>query len=928
MKGLLRASLSEHWQRYIATAVAIMLATGFMLTCLGVTGGFYASMERALAGNTRGADVVVTLDEDAPAMEEGSDASVGDEGGEVAGGGSGVETGSGDSVQVPASLRDLYAALEKQSDLAYSRAVYTTFMSLRSGSQGTQAAVASLPTKPFEAPELRQGAYPKSDDEVTLDQSSANSLGVSVGDKVSLEEMTRFRIDAQGRPVGEEPQTRELKVTGITVGAVTFYSQALVTPQLYRDFVEASLPANYQPQLLLLSAKPGVSQSELVSQIQQSAKQLGLPIKVMPQAEYVSKQLDGFTGGAGIMTALLLIFPVLSTLVAIIVVSITFQVLLAQRKRELALLRAIGATRSQIRSLVRREALVVGVVSALLGIALGVAGATAANLLSGLTVNLSESLGAFSAWHFVVSFSVGVVTTLLGSSAPARRIAQVSPMEALHPEDAAYVQRRRAVFKSVLAALAIILGAGVVAFGYSLGAGTDPSSDQLLMRFVLMFFGSLLSFVGVLIALQLLTPSLTLWSGKLLGRGSVVADLGAENTRRNPGRTGATVTALTMGITLVATMLVGSTSLRETVNQVLVEKAPVDFVAVSEQPISTDSLDAIRTSAGVQAVTLGDTVNVEVKDSAADDSVAPVVRRVHTVELNAKNSRGALSGVKDDEVWVSGWNWDQEWTDSTRVQLSVGGVKLSLRPVLVGVPGLTVSPANFQRLEQGAKLTVPVSTDTTTKPTQATPTTTTGGREPGTDPGLVLGQITHENTTYIMMEDQATTTDMTALSATLNRTLGQSEVQGNGANRIMVNTVVSALTWGIVAMLAISVLVALVGVANTLALSVVERRRENGILRAVGMTRRGLKLMMAFEALLIGLVGSITGVVLGLLYGCLGLLALPFESSSGVQIVFSVPWWQLGTAVAIAVLAALLASWIPGRNAAKASPIAALTEAV
>ena len=94
------------------------------------------------------------------------------------------------------------------------------------------------------------------------------------------------------------------------------------------------------------------------------------------------------------------------------------------------------------------------------------------------------------------------------------------------------------------------------------------------------------------------------------------------------------------------------------------------------------------------------------------------------------------------------------------------------------------------------------------------------------------------------------------------------------------------------------------------------------------MTRRGLKLMMAFEALLIGLVGSITGVVLGLLYGCLGLLALPFESSSGVQIVFSVPWWQLGTAVAIAVLAALLASWIPGRNAAKASPIAALTEAV
>ena len=218
-----------------------------------------------------------------------------------------------------------------------------------------------------------------------------------------------------------------------------------------------------------------------------------------------------------------MIFPVLSTLVAIIVVSITFQVLLAQRKRELALLRAIGATRSQIRSLVRREALVVGVVSALLGIALGVAGATAANLLSGLTVNLSESLGAFSAWHFVVSFSVGVVTTLLGSSAPARRIAQVSPMEALHPEDAAYVQRRRAVFKSVLAALAIILGAGVVVFGYSLGAGTDPSSDQLLMRFVLMFFGSLLSFVGVLIALQLLTPSLTLWSGKLLGRGSVVA---------------------------------------------------------------------------------------------------------------------------------------------------------------------------------------------------------------------------------------------------------------------------------------------------------------------------------------------------------------------------------------------------------------------
>ena len=170
----------------------------------------------------------------------------------------------------------------------------------------------------------------------------------------------------------------------------------------------------------------------------------------------------------------------------------------------------------------------------------------------------------------------------------------------------------------------------------------------------------------------------------------------------------------------------------------------------------------------------------------------------------------------------------------------------------------------------------------------------------------------------VKLDDQASATEVQSALLSLN---DQYSVNGTALERETYNRAINQVLLVVIGMLGISVLIALVGVTNTLSLSVAERTRENGLLRALGMTRRNIKTMLSVEAVCIALAGSTIGVILGIIFGIAGTYAMPLED---VTIAIAMPWGTLIAVVAVSVLAALIASWLPGRKAAKVSPVEAL----
>lgn len=918
MKGLLGASLREHWQRYIATAVAIMLATGFTLTCLAVAGGFNQAIERSIAGRTRGADVVVSTDYSAQ---------------------------MGDSGAKPSELHlsDFVKKAAGDPLIETTRELEFVPISLIKGSARSYVQVSDVPPEPFQRTALTEGRYPQTANEITLDASVASTLGVKVGDTVEVEVYPDHVDPVKDPETGEltypdpEPTDYKLKVTGMSAGTVNIFSSVYVNHDFYQK-IHPHIDLDSGATVILYIAKNRDAQA-LQASLQKINENHEYPVSVQTQPDYVSKQLDQYVGGTSVLTVMLLIFPAIAVVTAIIVISVTFQVLLAQRKRELALLRAIGATKRQIRRLVLREALLVGLVSSILGVAVGAGFGTFANFYSGLVIETREAIAAISPWYILGTIAVGLVMTLLGSLAPSRRIAKVSPMEALHPEDSVYVKRRRAVARAIIGILLTLAGAAAIVIGLLTKVdfhNTNPGDNSAIIRFAAIFFGSLVSFLGALLLLTLLTPRITALVGKLVGKKSVITEIAGENTLRNPARTGATVTALTMGITLVATMLVGSTSMSATISGKLDETAPVDFWVTSSKTLSKDTISTLKESHGVSAVTVGDTLTAKipalkkVKINGDEVSRGTEVFQLHSV-ANLK-ARGKLSAPTDGELWMSSYWMDDSWGKDTKIPVTVGNVTLQLHPVASNLPDISVSAKTLARLSAGIPSVPEAERTARVEKNETFRDSDTGKAYYEEVTVLPVGQHATGNIAYILMRDDATTSDVTALGSRLADS-DETALQGPGPVRILAMQILQALTIGIVAMLAISVLVALVGVANTLALSVVERRRENAVLRAVGMTRRGMKGMLAAEALLIGGVGAIVGIGLGILYGWLGMKSLPLDLSSATAdrdtflLVFDVPWLQLGVVLLIAVGAAVAASWLPGRAAAKAAPVEALAEA-
>ena len=617
-------------------------------------------------------------------------------------------------------------------------------------------------------------------------------------------------------------------------------------------------------------AAAGTSDAELAAAVRQAVPDVDVEVRTGAQAADLA--VASLTGDVDVVGSLLLGFAAVALVVSALVIGNTFAILVAQRTRALALMRCLGATGGQVRGSVLVEAVVLGLVASAVGALAGtglVAGVRVVLGRSDLPVEPVLAVPATALW---VPLLAGTVVTVLAAAWPARRATRIAPLAALRPADAPVVRSRTGLLRLLCASALVLGGALLLVVGATLP----------LLAFGLL--GGVVSFAGVVLGAGLVVPRLVGLLGRLGGRaGGVPAELASLNAVRNPARTTATATALLVGTTLVTLMTVGAASTRVSVDDELSSVLPVDVtVAIeddgglpAELPARLEALGDVTATTALRSavVPAGDGV---LRLTGVDVATAgPVLR-----------DAALLDEVADDTAVLGA---------QTAEGLGVAAGDL----LTVGEPGSTTElRVVVGRAEAGTALTTPE-----------------GLR--GVAPSAALTGV------WLRLADDVDVQD--AVGSVEDAVAGTGGVVGGSAQeRAAFDQLLDTLLLVALGLLAVAVLIAVVGIGNTLSLSELERRRESALLRALGLTGRQLRGTLAVEAVLVAAVGALAGVVLGTAYGWAGTATLLGASVDDVHV--ALPAGQLAAVVAVAVVAALAASWLPGRRAAAVRPVVVTSE--
>lgn len=575
---------------------------------------------------------------------------------------------------------------------------------------------------------------------------------------------------------------------------------------------------------------------------------------------YIQERTDQAVGVNAASTIVLLIFPLLTFVVAVLVVSTTYAVVVKARTREIALLRAIGASGRQTKRLVRHEAIVVGAVASALGVLIAVLGGSALLLYYDVEPNVLAAIEAIGYWHMIAAFISGVLLSWLASSTPARTASQVAPLEAMRLE-AKTPDRRTSYLRIFLGGILFLGGSAGMYGGYTMNS---PEG------YLVAFFSGIGWFIGLCVLMTIALPSIISLLGKALP--GLTAKMARRNAVREPARTGATGTAIIIGVTLVTLIFTATASLKATVNNIFDSHFPIDLkVQVNDKDITPDQIARIKQIKDVQNVEIIQHGMLKVVNSNAPEEPYDIlVERGSALESIA---RFKLQIPREGHVF--------------REALTLpDGTKLATEDGTDFGFGTVLNPADFDKyVTKHYNDTLAIKF---------------------TAPDLPIRDI-----------GDATTR--------IRHIVPGAHIDGGILIRSIFYEVIKVLLATLTVLLGISVLVALVGMANTISLSVIERQRENSLLRAVGLTARRMRGMLALEASLIGGISALVGCIAGVIGGVVAIVALPFgDIEDGVEPIISIPVLPLIAIIAIALLASLLASLVPGLRASRAKPVEAL----
>jgi putative ABC transport system permease protein len=722
------------------------------------------------------------------------------------------------------------------------------------------------PSSPFNPLALVQGSWPHGN-EVVIDKSTANKEDFRVGQMVG--------VQAEG-PV------QRLRISGVvkfgsvaSIGGATLAGFDLPTAQ--KLFEKGG-----KLDEIAVSAKPGVSNDQLVSQIKEILPPATQVRTGQAQAHEDAKDTNDFIS---FLQKFLLGFGGVALFVGSFVIANSLSITIAQRTRELATLRTLGASRRQVLRSIIIEALVVGTLAAVVGLFLGLALAKGLfKLFDAVGFTLPNQGLIFETRTVIVSLAVGIIVTLLASLRPALRATRVPPIAAVR-EGATLPEGRFARYRLPAAILLAALGFGSLLYGLF---APDLGTAAILL---FMLGGALLVFFGVaLLSVRLVPPLAGLLGWPATKIGGTAGTLARENAQRNPQRTASTASALMIGlalVTLVSVLAAGIiSSFKGAVNDIWKN---ADYAVTAQNnfsPIPVAAANAITKTPGVTAVgnvragqarAFGDTFNA----TAVNPAAAPMFN------LDWKEgSASVLATLGDDGAFVDdGYAKDHHLELGSPVPLQfpngeqeLFNVKGIFNPPTGGSPfgPVTISQASWDRHVQNP-----------------------------------------ENLySFVLMKGGQTP----ANEAALNRTLRDFPNAKVATRQKFIDNQISGLSSILnilYVLLALSVIVSLFGIVNTLVLTVFERTREIGMLRAIGMTRRQVRRMVRHESVITALIGAAIGIALGVVLAGLLIARIDF-------IVLSIPVGQLIIFGVAAIVVGIIAAIFPARRAARLNVLEAL----
>ncbi|MFG2817441.1 ABC transporter permease [Streptomyces sp. NPDC048410] len=719
--------------------------------------------------------------------------------------------------------------------------------------------------------ELTSGHAPRGAGEALLDADTADKKHVRIGDTLTVQ---------------AQPGTFRVRVVGIATfrttnpgAALVFLDQATAGKQLLGSADKATA--------ISVEAAPGVTDPVLKDRV---AAAIGGGYDLKTAAEQAKSAAANLGGFLDVIKYVMLGFAGIAVLVGIFLIVNTFSMLIAQRTRELGLLRALGADRRQVRRSVLLEALLLGVVGSTLGLAAGIGMAYGLiRLMSLFGMNLKATEMVIGWGTPVAAYLVGVGVTFVAAYLPARRAGTVSPMAALSDAEIAGIDKPltgRAVAGAVMGVAGAAALAGCV-------AATKAAPAAALLG-----LGVVLTLIAMVIAGPLLVrPVIRVLGGAFPALFGSVGRMSQRNALRNPRRTGATAAALMVGLALVGGMSVASASMSASFDRQIDRTLGADFIVQSTN-FTPFSDDVRRTVLGTEGVGL--VVPQRITPLAVR---MPDGRRVQT-------AASAYGPGLDDVVHLT---------------YARGGTGAAL------ADGRLAMDAGFAR-DHGARVGTVL------------PVEFPGGREAritvgaltnlespegfGTQGGIFLGLKTVDRYVpgaqdSVLFVNAAPGTDATALRSSLESALKpypQLQVRDQADYKKLVHDQISVLLYLVYALLGLAIAIAVLGVVNTLALSVVERTREIGLLRAIGLSRRQLRRMIRLESVVIAVFGAVLGLALGLVWGVCGQQVLALRGLKELQ----VPWGTIVAVVIGSAVVGVVAALLPALRASRMNVLAAI----
>jgi putative ABC transport system permease protein len=789
----------------------------------------------------------------------------------------GTRAAAGSAASLPASVADVVADVPGVA--ASAGAVQTTGVTLVDA-DGEAVGTAGPPTlgvswsddERLSPLRLVEGRGPETAGEIAIDADAFESGGFALGDTI--------RVLTPGPTVEAElVGVFRFGTSGNLAGAtLTAFAPAIAQQLLLGDERWSTVQA---------VAEADLSQQELAERVSEElAEASNATLVVQTGDEVQDEAAQAVTEGLGFVTTFLLVFAGVALFVGAFIIVNTFSVLIARRTRELALLRAVGASRRQVVTSVLVEAFLVGLVGGLLGLLLGIVLAVALRELFGV-IGFEIPAGSLVVRPrtIVAALLIGTLLTMVAAWFPARRAGTVPPVAALR--DDVVLPSRSLRRRTVVGVVMAVLGATLLAVGLG---GAAPGGLGLVGA------GILLVFVGVALASAALSGTAMATLGRpFMSR--TVGRLAVRNAQRDRRRTAATAGALMIGLALVTMIGVLGSSASRSVEATISDVVRADYIVGSStfQPFSPEVGDAVAAVDGVAVVS-----RLAISPAAIGDAEAP-----GAVEVGPTGSFG--TGIDPATL-------------ERAVALTVDqGTLADLGP---GAVAVDLGTADSFDLEVGS--TVPITWSTEARDYKVVATYEASGPLTGPlvdrEEFVQMGLSAQDSTLYVVADDDI---DAAGLRPALEEALsGYPNVTVQDQTELVeqISGQVDQVLSLVYALLGLAVVIAVLGIVNTLLLSVLERTREIGLLRAVGTSRVQVRRTVRIEALLIAVYGALLGVGLGLMFGVAIQRAIADEGIDRLAI----PWTLIAVVLVVSGLVGVLAAILPARRAANLDVLAAI----